>query len=1002
MEQISTENVKNKYIELCKSQNTKTREIANQFLIELERSPQAWSIAQDLIQNPQNQNKSIEQMFLPQIQFMGCQLIYKKTKLEFIQLDAQHVQQLKNFIFELLSGQNQYQLTQPCFKQLCAALGILGLFGINSTWKNMFSDIIAYMQQGSDQLYLGLEILESFANDIDVIILDQGSLSEIKKTVKQQQGQLLEIFNSLISMQDRPQLALKGLNCLTCFCKSGFKIQPLTQDNTVKNVALALFNHSQNEDFLLQVRDFFDEVFQNSKARNILMILSMGGEEKLEQKEQENIQIIIEMLKKMQEQFKQCMNNKNQNFIYCKTFADILSSFLVNFTHLLLENNGQTGIQLIQMLLETLQHKSLQIALISVDTWCDLKNKLKKYISQQQYSYLGEGYKQALQIGLSQARYRKVEDKEKFEKEQYDNGDDDCQYDDIKFNDFRSAVADLCLSSLNIFTNQNQSGGISYFEGLILQLLQTPKESPEYLLNFEVAIFGLKSVSDDDNYFDKKSEFMSNVFRYILSDQFPQDYFVVSTVLQFFYEFCLSIKHDLSILGDVLGYIQKNLEIPSNRSLASQALQSVIDVVESHNNIEAFKKLVHSLPNYLDSLDDELSIENITTSVFTFALKLESTEHKKEGFNTIFQIVEGKMIPFFLVLRENNQQQIEQQYKNILNILVSIFKGFDVYQQQQMELVADNLQEFLIRNIDFINLFYEKCGSLQISKFVQLLVGVIKRCRNKLPEKFTIFLDQSIKFFQQDPVKYYQYLQIIYNLFDQLKKKNNQAFNQWILQNYRQFNQCVIQAIKTTLDVDVIREWIKITKKATEYDGDLIHNLTDFEELMGVILDVLKNIINYELNRETLVFFLGYLKTPSIKTNQKFINLLPQILETIFYAFPELTKTLIHQITLVLNELGVQFKDNIQNIQQIIYNVVFNLKCYKDFIKQGDTQEYIQQYDQYRQLFVQALGQFMVVPHSNQKIKNTLADFHDLINRYISLSEAYNALQMKLQTQISV
>lgn len=83
---------------------------------------------------------------------------------------------------------------------------------------------------------------------------------------------------------------------------------------------------------------------------------------------------------------------------------------------------------------------------------------------------------------------------------------------------------------------------------------------------------------------------------------------------------------------------------------------------------------------------------------------------------------------------------------------------------------------------------------------------------------------------------------------------------------------------------------------------------------MGVILDVLKNIINYELNRETLVFFLGYLKTPSIKTNQKFINLLPQILETIFYAFPELTKTLIHQITLVLNELGVQFKDNIQNI----------------------------------------------------------------------------------------
>ena len=68
---------------------------------------------------------------------------------------------------------------------------------------------------------------------------------------------------------------------------------------------------------------------------------------------------------------------------------------------------------------------------------------------------------------------------------------------------------------------------------------------------------------------------------------------------------------------------------------------------------------------------------------------------------------------------------------------------------------------------------------------------------------------------------------------------------------------------------------IKVTRKATEYDGDLIINLTNFEEVMSVVLQVFQNIVNYELNREILFFLLCYFKNPKIKTNQSFINMLP-------------------------------------------------------------------------------------------------------------------------------
>lgn len=39
-------------------------------------------------------------------------------------------------------------------------------------------------------------------------------------------------------------------------------------------------------------------------------------------------------------------------------------------------------------------------------------------------------------------------------------------------------------------------------------MLNTDQNDPSYLLNLEIGLFAVSSVFDDDNYFDKKNDFM--------------------------------------------------------------------------------------------------------------------------------------------------------------------------------------------------------------------------------------------------------------------------------------------------------------------------------------------------------------------------------------------------------------------------------------------------------------------------------------------------------------
>ncbi|XP_050298662.1 transportin-3 [Anthonomus grandis grandis] len=520
---------------LYKNPDRKEKERASEWLLNLQKSVHAWSIADEVL----HKKPDLESCYF------AAQTMRTKIHQSFYELPQNVHAALRDSLLEHISQINEGTNT-VITTQLCLALSDLILQ--MPTWQRAPLDII---NRFSNMSYVGplIEVLTVLPEELESksVRLGENRRYEVLEELKQCAPTVVEFLKHCCTMygqhvNENTHILARTLRCFTSWISVGaIPLHGLT-DNVVLNLAFQILDLQSHEG--KQCTGALCDA-----ATECICTLLQCLEDNNNQQDLENY--LFSNILKLEISYHVSVSNEDQSksIDYCRLFTELGESFLEKIVSSSTPGNTHYAIKVLDLVLMCVGHHDYEVAEITFNLWYLLSEELYQK-NNKELTELFRPYIERLITAL--CRHCQMEP------------DCDGLLDDgDEFKDFRQKVLDLIKDVVFIV------GSSSCFRQMFLNLQAQGVTWDQT----EAALFVMQAVAK--NVLPTENEVVPKVVEAILNLPESTHLAVRHTSVLLLGELCEWIEEHPHVLDPTLNFLVQGLAVPGLSAAAATALQNI-------------------------------------------------------------------------------------------------------------------------------------------------------------------------------------------------------------------------------------------------------------------------------------------------------------------------------------------------------------------------------------------------------------------------------------------
>lgn len=545
---------------LYKNPDRKEKERASQWLLNLQKSVHAWTIADELL----HKKPDLESCYF------AAQTMRTKIHQSFHELPVDVHGSLRDSLLEHISQINEGTNT-VITTQLCLALADLILQ--MPSWQRASLDLINRFSNHS-YVWPLVEILTVLPEELESrsVRLGENRRLEVLEELKQCAPTVVEFLKHCCTtyggnISENTHIVARTLRCFTSWISVGAIALHGLSENIVLNLAFQILDFKPHEG--KQCSGALCDA-----ATECICTLLQCLEDNNNQQELENY--LFNNILKLEVSYHISVANEDQSksIDYCRLFTELGESFLEKIVSNSSVNNMHYAIKVLDLVLMCVGHHDYEVAEITFNLWYVLSEELYQK-NNKELTELFRPYIERLITAL--CRHCQMEP--------------DCEgllEDGDEFKDFRLKVSDLIKDVVFIV------GSSSCFRQMFLNL-QTPGVTWDQT---EAALYVMQAVAK--NVLPTENEVVPKVVEAILTVPDTTHLAVRHTSVMLLGELCEWIEKHPQVLDPVLNFLVLGLAIPGLGAAAATALQNICSTCSDSmsRHIPILLQLLHQVDTF--------------------------------------------------------------------------------------------------------------------------------------------------------------------------------------------------------------------------------------------------------------------------------------------------------------------------------------------------------------------------------------------------------------------
>lgn len=687
---------------LYQNPDRKEKERASKWLLELQGSVHAWTVADELL----HQKRDLESCYF------AAQTMRSKIHQSFHELPIEVYGSLRDSLLEHFN-----QITEDTSRiittQLCLALADLILQ--MPSWQRATLDLINRFSNQS-YIYPLVEILTVLPEELESrsVRLGENRRQEVLEDLKECSPTVIEFLTHCCTtyagnLLKNSLIIARTIRCFTSWVSVEAVSLNRISDSVIVNLAFQIldFRPHEGKESNIQLSD---------AATDCICTLLRSLENNNNQIELENY--LFNNILQLESSYHYSVANEDQtrSMEYCRLFTELAESFLDKIVSSSAPNNMHHSVKILDLVLMCVGHHDYEVAEITFNLWYLLSEQLYQ-LSNNNISDLFRPYIERLITAL--CRHCQMEP--------------DCEgilEDGDEFKDFRIKVSELIRDVAFIV------GSTSCFRQMFLNL-QNPGVTWDQT---EAALYIMRAVGK--YVLSSENEVVPNVIEAIINIPETTHIAVRYTSVLLLGELCEWIESHSQVLDPVLNFLIHALAQPGLGAAAANALQNICATCSDNlsRHVPILLQLLHQIDTF--GISDEAVVglfKGVSTIIAVMPLN-EITPAMRElclmQVNPLCHLIDQNVSPtkgtktdpvmwfdrLSSILRHvivNNipEGEVHPCKPVILEIWPVLSKAFDKYQNDI------RIMERCCRSVRFML----RCASHQIHEVLQTLVGQIVR-----------------------------------------------------------------------------------------------------------------------------------------------------------------------------------------------------------------------------------------------------------------------------------
>ncbi|CAD8062444.1 unnamed protein product [Paramecium sonneborni] len=855
---FSTEEFIRQYQNLANPDKTISHQ-ANQYILKLQQSNEAFAIAKELLDQP-----NIQQEY----QFIACQMIYRRLKEE-CNISIQP------YLLQLLAR----PLPTVALNQVCSSFAVI-IVGNRSLWGGILQELIELMKA---KMTIGIEILTQIAIQGKEWYKKSEQL-RLQQEFISQENTLSEIFLSLLYVQDL-SIFNQTVYCIECWVQFSYN---LFKDLKLTQQILSLIHQTiQNN-----ITEYSDKLFA---LLNEGVIFSQYNRQQnvnsIDSSVLQNLNLILEFIIKIY--------SPNLS----KGYASFATKFICDFYSIVF--NSQYEQAVFNLMGNIVSNPSRKIAFQTFEFWSQMReyNKLQ-----------GFGLN-ILQTMIDKCRMKTIKLTKEFllgepEEEDTDYNVKYCEGGQhfISTSDFREHSKDIFYSIYKSAEMNNQS--VQYFQIVLTNLVISSPDQQIQIIQSESALFSLCSIIDEAD-IQINNQIIQQIIQFILSLPVHQNFdIIVKTSLQMFSEFTNQLQLNNEILLQITQYFFKYMLHPLLGPLAGVAFEQICNL-STLNNIQLISESVKFLELHFNEFINQSQVSNYIDGIIKLCYRLfeqGNTECLIQLFNFANQQFQ----------QLKNPQITEKQfnYNNALVITILQWINLNAKENDQIKQLMDLLCQSIFEPLLFV---LQGQQGFSIYDEIFKLIRIILKVSNYSNQQQIIHLLQiSFQIFHSDPIQKHHWLQLITQAIG--RSVDHQFIVQWAKVNDYQIHLFCIESFKCWKDPDLMKVYVEFVKECIRCCHQVLFESPYLQKIIDIICDAFLSLNSYEMQREILHFFKTLFQY--LDNNKEYFNpLVVKIITTLFISIGDINPAIVFQVVQILL-LVIQKQVNPNQLEELIFQTL--------------------------------------------------------------------------------
>ncbi|CAD8155742.1 unnamed protein product [Paramecium octaurelia] len=836
---FSTEEFIRQYQKLANPDKTISHQ-ANQYILKLQQSKEALTIAKQLLDLPNIQSE---------YQFIACQMIYRRLKEE-CNISIQQ------YLLELLAR----PLPNVAMNQVCSSLAVI-IVGNRSLWGGILQELIQLMKS---RMAIGIEILTQIAIQGKEWYKKSEQL-RLQQEFISQENTLSEIFLSLLQVQDLNifNQTVKCIECWIQFSFNLFKDQKLTREILNLVYQTVINNARKYSDKLFALLNESVIYSQYNRQQNINQIDSAVLQ---------NLNFILEFIISI------------YNPLSSKGYVSFITKFLCDFHVLVLNSKYEKDV--FNLMSNIIQHPSRKIAFQTFEFW----NQMREYNNLQ-----GVGLN-ILQTMIDKCKMKTIKLTKEFvqgDPEEEEENDYNLKYCNegeehfISTSDFREHSKDIFYSIYKSAEINMQSDQYLYI--VLKNLIISDSSQHDQILQSESALFSLYSIIEQTD-ISVDNQIILQIIQVILTLPAHSNFdIIVKTSLQLFSEFPNQLQLHNDVLIQITQYFFKYMLHPLLGPLAGVAFEQICNL-SSLNNVELISESVKFLELHFSEFINQSQVSNYIEGILKLCFRLFE-EGKPDCLIQLFNFANHQF------QQVCNPQVTEKQFHYNNSLVISMFQWVNLNARENDQI--KQLLELLCQSIfEPLLMFLQGQHTFSFYDDILKLIQIILKVSNFQNQQQVIHLLQiSYQIFHSDPIQKHHWLQLITQVIS--RSTDHQFIVQWAMVNDYQIHLFCIESFNRWKDPDLMKVYVEYIIECIRCCPQVLFDSPYLQKIIDVICDAFLNLCSFEMQREILHFFKFLFQ--SLENSKEYFNpLVVKVVSAIFMSISDINPAIVFQIIQIL------------------------------------------------------------------------------------------------------